>query len=99
MTEPTTIFDPLGPESRNELAEDFEEQLVAMGRELGWVEVCRNVDVILKQGQPGRGIDVLWAVDNPWLGKVDGWIGEAKRRKDKTKYTPGKVQAGDPDPA
>ena len=92
MTEPTTIFDPLGPESRNELAEDFEEQLVAMGRELGWVEVCRNVDVILKQGQPGRGIDVLWAVDNPWRGKVDGWIGEAKRRKDKTKYTPGEVQ-------
>lgn len=92
MTEPTSIFDPLGPESRNELAEDFEEQLVAMGRELGWIEVCRNVDVIVKQGQPGRGIDVLWAVDNPWLGKVDGWVGEAKRRKDKTKYTPGEVQ-------
>ena len=92
MTEPITIFDPLGPESRNVLAEDFEGQLVVMGHELGWIEVCRNVDVIVKQGQPSRGIDVLWAVDNPWIGKVDGWIGEAKRRKDRTKYTPGEVQ-------
>ena len=92
MTEPTSIFDPLGPESRNVLAEDFEEQLVSMGRELGWVEVARNVDVIVKPGQPSRGIDVLWAIDNPWTSRIEGWIGEAKRRKDRTKYTPAEVQ-------
>lgn len=92
MSEPTSIFDPLGPESRNVLAEDFEEQLVSMGRELGWVEVARNVDVILKPGQPSRGIDVLWAIDNPWTARTEGWVGEAKRRKNKTKYTPGEVQ-------
>lgn len=92
MTESPTIFDPLGPESRNVLAEDFEEQLVSMGRDLGWVEVARNVDVILKPGQPSRGIDVLWAIDNPWTDRIEGWVGEAKRRKDKSKYTPGEVQ-------
>ena len=92
MTEPTGIFDPLGPESRNVLAEDFEEQLVRMGGDLGWVEVARNVDVILKPGQPSRGIDVLWGIDNPWTSRTEGWVGEAKRRKDKTKYTPGEVQ-------
>jgi hypothetical protein len=88
----STLFDPLGPESRNILAEAFEDQLVLMGRELGWHDVARNVDVILKPGQPSRGIDVLWAIDNPWVGHTEGWISEGKRRKDKTKYTPGEVQ-------
>lgn len=92
MTEPT-LLDPLGPESRNVLAAAFEDQLALMGRDLGWVDVVRNVDVIVKPGTPGRGIDVLWAIANPWTGQTEGWIGEAKRRKDKTKYTPGDVQA------
>jgi hypothetical protein len=92
VTESTDLFDPLGPESRNVLAEDFEEQLVRMGRDLGWLEVVRNVDVILRPGQPSRGIDVLWAIDNPWTGRTEGWVGEGKRRKDKTKYTPADVK-------
>jgi hypothetical protein len=81
-----SLFDPQGPETRNVLAEAFEDQLIQMGSMLGWREVCRNVDVVIQRGQPSRGIDVLWAVPNPWSGDVDGWFGEAKRKKDATRY-------------
>jgi hypothetical protein len=83
----TDLFDPNGPESRNLAAEAFEDQCVAMGPTLGWRFVCRNVDVVLKEGQPSRGIDILWSVPNAWDGKGDGWLLEAKRKKDQRRYS------------
>lgn len=88
----TELFDPEGPESRNLNAEAFEDQLVHMGPTFGWQFVCRNVDVILKAGQPSRGLDILWAVANLWDGKSDGWIMEGKRKKDQRRYTPKELQ-------
>jgi hypothetical protein len=81
------LFDRDGPESRNLHAEAFENQLAQMGETLGWSLVCRNVDVILKAGEPSRGIDTLWGVANPWQGVVDGWLMEGKRKKNKKRYT------------
>lgn len=81
------LFDPQGPESRNVHAEAFEDQLAKMGDTLGWKLVCRNVDVVLKDGEPSRGIDILWAVANPWQGVVDGWLMEGKRKKDRKRYS------------
>src|SRR4051812_43910077 len=73
-------FDPTGPEANNARAEAFENRLVAMGETLGWVTICRNIDVFVKHnGQSqGRGVDVLWSIANPRTEQREGCVGEAK---------------------
>jgi hypothetical protein len=79
------LFDPDGPESRNRHAAAFEGQLESMVGTFGWRVVCRNVDVVLKKGEPSRGIDLLLALNNPWSSHVEGWLLEGKRKKDARK--------------
>lgn len=82
------LFDPDGPESRNRQATAFESQLESMVDTFGWRVVCRNVDVVIKNGEPSRGIDLLLAINNPWNSHVEGWLLEGKRKKDAQKrYT------------
>lgn len=73
-------FDATGPEANNQRAAAFEDRLVAMGDTLGWATICRNVDVFIRNnGQSyGRGVDVLWAIQNPLTEQREGCIGEAK---------------------
>jgi hypothetical protein len=87
------LFDTLGPEGRNEEAEAFEDQLVATGATLGWNCVCRNIDIFIKDGKtPSRGVDVLWAIRNPRDEIVEGWVGEAKRKKDGSTFSPSDIR-------
>lgn len=83
------LLSSTGPEGRNQDAAVFEEQLVAMGRDLGWHPVFRNIDFYLEsKGQgPARGIDVLWAVRNARDGKQYGWVQEAKRHDGMGRYS------------
>jgi hypothetical protein len=90
---PDELFDILGPEGRNEEAQAFEDQLVATGTALGWKCVCRNIDIFIKGGKtPSRGVDVLWAIRNPRDELVEGWVAEAKRKKDGSTFSPSDVR-------
>jgi hypothetical protein len=64
-------FHALGREANNQLAGEFENQVVAMCGALGWLVICRNVDAFVKhQGQSqSRGFDVLVAVTDPQYGR------------------------------
>lgn len=80
---PAELFDERGPEANNRRAAEFESQLVAMSKTLGWTTVCHNVDVFIKSNgrNPSRGVDVLWGLENPQTGEKDGILGEAKIHK------------------
>jgi hypothetical protein len=86
MTE-EALFDADGPESRNVHSAAFESQLEGMVETFGWKVVCRNVDFVLKEREPSRGVDLLVAFNNPWIGAVEGWLVEGKRKKDKRRYS------------
>jgi hypothetical protein len=77
---PAELFDERGPEANNRRSGEFEAQLDAMARTLGWTTVCHNVDVFIKNdgSNPSRGIDALWSLENPQTGQKDGILAEAK---------------------
>lgn len=89
MSEP---FHALGREANNELAGEFEDQVVAMCGALGWRVICRNIDAFVKhQGQSqSRGFDVLAVVADPQYARRDGIVLEAKRHEE-----PAYAQASD----
>jgi hypothetical protein len=79
-----------GPEGRNQDAAAFEDQLAAMGRDLGWDLVFRNIDFQLARTHAQaatRGVDVLWSVADPRDGKNYGWLEEAKRHDGMGRYS------------
>jgi hypothetical protein len=77
-------FHELGREANNELAGEFEDQIVAMCKALGWPVICRNIDAFVKhQGQSqSRGFDVLAQVRDPQYGRREGIVLEAKRHEE-----------------
>jgi hypothetical protein len=77
-------FHALGREANNELAGEFENQVVAMCSALGWPVICRNIDAFVKhQGQSqSRGFDVLAVVADPQYARRDGIVLEAKRHEE-----------------
>jgi hypothetical protein len=87
-----SLIDPVGPEGRNQEAEAFEDQLVATGEALGWQTVCRNIDLYVDKGVQSRGVDVLWAITNPREEVVEGWIGEAKRKRNSSTFNASKLK-------
>jgi hypothetical protein len=88
-----TLIDPVGPEGRNEEAAAFEDQLVETGNSLGWKPVCRNIDLYVDKRVESRGVDVLWAITNPRDDTVEGWIGEAKRKRNETTFRASKLKS------
>lgn len=80
MTDP---FHELGREANNDLASNFEDQLDAMCRSVGWDVVCRNIDAFVRhQGQSqSRGFDLLAVVADPQLSRREGYVLEAKRHE------------------
>src|SRR5215216_5837661 len=74
------LINPSGPEANNERAEEFEDQVLAFAKALGWEARCRNIDLFAATGGQSKGVDVLLACDDPQLGERQGIIGEAKIR-------------------
>lgn len=74
------LINPVGPEANNQRAEEFEDQLIAFAKTLGWEARCRNNDLFNATGDQSKGVDVLLAYDDPQLGERQGIVGEAKIR-------------------
>jgi hypothetical protein len=65
----------------------FEDQIEAMGATLGWGCLERQVDLLTGKGRESRGLDHVWAIENPLTGRGEGWIGDPKRHDVPKRYT------------
>lgn len=86
MTDP--LFADSGPEGRNADAREFEGRLVnGFAKTVRWGLITSSADTWLPPTRRSQGLDAICAVPNARAGRGDGWVLEAKRHGDASRYT------------